>query len=168
MTEHAGAGPILDYLRDISRVRPELAGIEQYSFTADINAAGVITAQTASRTTHPDFVFAMRRAKGFVQDPAVSPAAPSLVQWNVRDQGRQTDVFRDPIFLSIMVGTSGPAHDMLWDSAYVFIQGADVSVAWTVDAAAWAALVGVPKLVGVSLTGDKVNVSKKGGVGAAR
>lgn len=146
-------GPIAEYLKDVTKLPPELTRIEQFSFTIEVDAMGGITATTPSNRIDPEYVFALRRIKGFISDPDTNLAVSHLITFNIADQGRaRGGIFDDPINLAVLVNNN---HDMVWDSFYGFVPGADILVNWTVATGIDSAL-----MAGVSITGDLVRVRR--------
>ncbi len=150
-------GPVAEYLKDITKLPPEVTRPEQFNFKIRVqNGQTLAGFPTPSNRIDPEYVFALRRIKGFVSDPTVNEAFSHLFEFNIRDQGRaRGSIFDDPINMAVLVRQ---AHDMVWDSFYAFVPGSDVSVDWTVDTT------GLPDVsditVGVSLTGDLVRVRR--------
>lgn len=153
-------GPILDYLRDTTKLPPELVRFEQFRF--ELHAVNQVqTFITQSQRIDPNYIFAMRRVKGYVSRPEVNGEYIHHFTFNVSDQGRaRRAIFDDDIPLSALVSDAGPAHDMAWDSFYVFIPGADLQVDWAVTLADLPAISNIR--VGISITGDMVRVKKLG------
>jgi hypothetical protein len=121
-------GPILDYLKDIAKLPPEVTRPEQYSFNIRI-LNGAINAQNNVSRVDPEYVFAMRRIKGSVSRPEVNGELVHLMDFNVVDQGRgRGGIYRIPISMAVLVGMGGPAHDMVWDSFYAFVPGSDIQL----------------------------------------
>lgn len=152
-------GPIAEYLRDITKLPPEVTRPEQFNFQNRILNGAIDTAggfPTPTQRVDPEYVFALRRIKGFVSDPNQNIDLVHLVEFNVADQGRaRGTIFDDDINLAVLVQT---VHDMVWDSFYAFVPGSDMVVDWSID------LTGFPDIgdvtVGVSLTGDLVRVRR--------
>jgi len=155
-------GPVANYLADVYELRPEVVRTEHLEFRIQFTA-GVETFRTGAQRIDPEFIFALRRIKGYASTANVVLGQGQVglpVQWveqavfNVRDQGRaRGGIFANPIRMSVLCDIQGsPAHDMVWDSFYTFVAGADISVDWTVVAA------NVPQVgvveYGISITGD--------------
>lgn len=153
-------GPVAQYLADIYELRPEVVRIEQLEFSITF-VDGVETQRTISQRVDPEFLFALRRIKGWASAPADTAQFVENASFNVVDQGRaRGGIFRNPIRMSTLCDISGsPAHDMVWDAFYGFVAGADVDVDWTV------VLAGIPTddatvRFGVSLTGDLIRTRR--------
>lgn len=156
-------GPIQNYLADIASLPPELTRPEQMSFRIQIDRStnpATIVATTPSRRIEPEYVFALRRIKAFVTDPAENGVDVDLVEFQIRDQGRaRGGIFDSRVNMAVLVGPSGPAHDMVFDSFYAFVPGADVIVDWAPDLNLLGGIQDQDRVVyGVSLTGDLVRV----------
>jgi hypothetical protein len=151
-------GPIAEYLRDITKLPPELVRPEQLNFQINI-VNQVVNTTTPSQRVDPEYTFAMRRIKGFVSDPVLLSPQIFLTQFNVRDQGRaRGGVFTNPVNMGVLVGAGGPAHDMIWDSFYAFVPGADMIVDWFPNLAAFGANTNIT--FGVAITGDLVRTRR--------
>jgi hypothetical protein len=152
-------GPVEQYLQDAYNLRPEVVRVEQLEFRIRV-VDGVTTFQTPSQRIDPEFIFVMRRIKGyagFAIDPQGTPPFCIGAVFNIEDQGRaRGGVFRNPIRMSILCDRNGsPAHDMVFDSFYVFVPGADVAVNWQLDPAIFTGEDAPPFIeFGVSITGD--------------
>jgi hypothetical protein len=92
---------------------------------------------------------------GFMMDPDVAGASPALVNFQVRENGRNFEIFKRPVSMQPLLGRAG-LNIMEWDGIYTTVPGTDISVEWTVDTQRWAALVGASKEFGVQLLGDYV------------
>ena len=89
-------------------------------------------------------------------DPGFVGAAPFLVGLNVKEQGRDFNVFKRPVSMQSLLSGVGAGFSAEWDGVYITIPGTDLDVEWTVDSARWAALVGTTKEFGIQLLGDYV------------
>lgn len=146
-------GPVAQYLADVYELRPEVVRIEQLEFRIQfIN--GVETFRDVAKRVDTEYIFALRRIKGWASAPANSAQFVEQAVFNIQDQGRaRADLFRDPIRMSTLADINGsPAHDMVWDAFYGFVAGGDLNVNWTVNVA------GIPQAntveFGISITGD--------------
>lgn len=146
-------GPVAGYLADVYELRPEVVRPEQLEFTITF-VNQVETARTGAQRVDPEFVFALRRIKGWASAPAATAQFVEQATFNIRDQGRARGaIFNNPIRMSTLADIVGsPAHDMVWDGFYVFVAGSDLSVDWTVVAASLPANGTVQ--FGISITGD--------------
>ena len=150
-------GSLVQYYNDLASgvLSPEDMRIEDLQFRVQIDPAGNITFSTDPITLVSRYSFIFRRVVGFVMDPAFAGSAPALVSFNVRENGRNFDIFKKPVCIQSLINPSGstPAE---WDGVYSTIPGTDMEVTWFVDTARWAALVGASKEFGVQLLGDYV------------
>lgn len=150
-------GALVQYYNDLASgvLAPEDMRIEDLQFRVQINPAGNIIFSTDPITLVSRYSFIFRRVVGFVMDPNFAGAAPSLVSFNVRENGRNFDIFKKPVSMQSLITPTGstPAE---WDGVYSTIPGTDMEVTWSVDTARWAALVGATKEFGVQLLGDYV------------
>ena len=147
-------GPVAEYLTDVYELRPEVVRTEQLEFRVTITT-GVEVFRTGAQRVDPEFIFALRRIKGWASTPNANDRQfVEQAVFNVLDQGRaRGGIFQNPIRMSTLCNIDGsPAHDMVWDSFYTFVAGADLSVDWTV-ALANLNNVGTVEF-GISITGD--------------
>lgn len=155
-------GELLTYYGDLASgaLRPEDVRFEALSFRAVINAAGQIVSQTPSNGTIQivsRYNLALSEVRGSIQNPAVAGAAPSLIRFNLREQGRNFTVFKAPVdFATLLEGASCPLE---WRGTYICIPGTQFEVEWTIDSTSWAALVGVSKTVSLTVLGDYIACS---------
>lgn len=149
-------GPILQYYGDIASgaIKPEDVKIEALTFFATISPAGLVVAQTDKITTNARYNFAFREARASMMNPELAGAAPDLITFQVKEQGRNFDVFKRPIDFAAAMNQSFIPYR--WDGVYICVPGTDLAVEWTVDTALWAIFVGVSKRVKVTLTGDYI------------
>jgi hypothetical protein len=150
-------GPIGEYLKDITKLPPEVTRPEQYNFKIRVVNGEVANGfPTPSNRIDPEYVFALRRIKAFISNPTVNIDLAHFFEFNVADQGRaRGSIFDDSINAAVLVLNS---HDMVWDSFYAFVPGSDMIVDWNVDTTALPLISDVT--VGVSLTGDLVRVRR--------
>ena len=155
-------GALVQYYNDLSSgvIVPEDMKIEDLKFTVKIDPSGNITAQSDPVLLISRYNFALRRVMGYVMDPHFAGSAPALVDFQVREAGRNFDVFKRPVNMgSLLNGAAQPAE---WDGVYITVPGTTLEVNWTVDNARWPALVGAAKEFGVQLLGDYVACSPVG------
>lgn len=149
-------GPILDYLQDATKLPPAVVRPEQLLFELETDAQGAQLAVTTSQRVEPEYLFVLRRIRGYVSVPATNYPFVHGITAQIVDQGRaRGGIFNNAVNMAHLCSTSGPMNDMVWDTFYVFVPGADVNVTWTIDAAR----VGANALVtGLSLMGDLIRV----------
>lgn len=149
-------GPIEDYLRDATQLPPSVVRPEQLLFEVTTTAQGVINTQTANQRVEPEYIFVLRRIRGYVDDPANHYTLMNGLTVQVQDQGRgRGGIWNNAFSMAHLTSTSGPMNDAVWDGFYAFAPGADVEVIWTVIAARLGANA---IIAGVSLMGDLVRV----------
>lgn len=150
-------GALVQYYNDLASgvLAPEDMRIEDLQFRVQIDPAGNIVTATDAITLVSRYSFVFRRVMGFMMDPDVAGAAPSLVNFQVRENGRNFDIFKRPVSMQPLLGRAG-LNVMEWDGVYSTVPGTDISVEWTVDTQRWAALVGASKEFGVQLMGDYI------------
>lgn len=152
------AGPLRGYYGDLSSgdIVPENMRVEDLTYQVTIDPAGQITAFSATIQIVSQYNFALRRIIGWQQNPQLMGAAPSLVKFNVKDEGRAFEVFKRPVSMASISAVGGAGNIAEFDGVFIMIPGAQVAVDWSVDVANWAALVGTTKTMGVQLVGDYV------------
>lgn len=150
-------GEILTYYGDLASgaLRPEDVRIEALTYRATIDRDGVITSQSPKITIISRYNFALRAVYGAVLNPQIAGFAAGLVRFNIREQGRNFNVFKQPVTLSgVTNGGSAVPYD--WSGVYITVPGTDLEVEWAVDASLWQSLVGAPRIVEVVLVGDYI------------
>jgi hypothetical protein len=156
-TGYMPMGQLLLYYGDLSSglLAPEDMRIEDLSFRVQINPLGQVIFQSQPVTLVSRYNFAFRRVKGFCMNASLAGAAPSLVSFNVREQGRDFNVFKRPVSMQSVLNEAG-GLGLEWDGVYITVPGTDLAVDWTIDTQRWAALVGTTQEMGVTLLGDYV------------
>jgi hypothetical protein len=151
-------GALASYYGDLSSglIVPENMRIEDLTFRVQINPQGQIVSETQKITLISRYNFAFRRAIGWIMDPDLAGPAPSLVSFNIQEQGRDFSVFKRPVSMQSLVSRSGAGNPAEFDGVYITIPGTDLAVNWTVDSQRWPGLVGATKEFGVQLLGDYV------------
>ncbi len=151
-------GALIQYYSDLSSglLPPEDMRIEDLQFRVQIDPLGNITTETPAVTLISRYNFAFRRVSGFIMDPDLAGAAPALVNFQIREQGRDFDVFKRPVSMSSLLSRSGSGNIAEWDGVYITVPGTDIAVQWSVDTQRWPVLVGATKELGVQLLGDYV------------
>jgi hypothetical protein len=153
-------GPVAQYLADIYELRPEVVRIEQLEFRVIIESR-VVTFESGAKRIDPEFAFALRRIKGYGSAPAATAQFVENTTFNITDQGRaRGGIFQDPVRMSVLCAVDGsPTHDMVWDSFYTFVAGADISAEFNVgDLTAYPAAGKVE--FGISVTGDVIRTRR--------
>lgn len=152
------AGPLLSYYADLSSgvLAPENMRIEDLTYRCRINPAGEITFQTPSIQIISQYNFALRRIVAWNMNPLIMGNAPGLVSFNPKEEGRNYDVFKNPVSMASVSAAGGAGNPAEFDGTYVAIPGTQLSVNWFVNAPLWASLVGTTKEMGVQLIGDYV------------
>ena len=151
-------GALLQYYADLSSglLAPEDMRVEDLQFRVRIDPTGAITFQSQAVTLQARYNFAFRRVSGFIMDPDLAGAAPSLVNFQIQEQGRDFQIFKRPVSMQSLLSRSGSGNIAEWDGVYITVPGTDLAVEWTVDTARWPALVGATKEMGVQILGDYV------------
>ncbi len=150
-------GALVQYYSDLASgvIVPEDMRIENIEFRVQIDPSGNIVAQTPSMMLVSRYNFVLRRIMGFMMDPQVAGAAPSLLNVNLKEDGRNFTVFKKPMSMASLI-QMGSNSDAAWDGVYITVPGTQLEAQWFVDAARWAALVGTTKEIGIQVLGDYV------------
>lgn len=149
-------GALVQYYSDLASgaIAPEDMRIEDLQYRVQIDPAGNITFESDKVTLISRYNFAIRRIVGFAMDPEFAGIAAFLVTVQVREEGRNFDIFKRPVNMaSLLRDADGVAS---WDGVYITVPGTDLSVNWSIDTQRWPALVGVTKEFGVQIIGDYV------------
>jgi hypothetical protein len=163
MPEPPGAMPVppgalVQYYSDLASgaIAPEDMRIEDLQFRVQIDPAGQIVFESDKVSLISRYNFALRRIVGFAMDPDLVGAAAYLVGVQVREEGRNFEIFKRPVNLQSILDGAGKSDIATWDGVYITVPGTDLSVVWSVDTTRWPALVGTSKEFGVQLLGDYV------------
>jgi len=151
-------GALSQYYNDLASgvIVPEDMRPEDLEFRVQIDPAGGVVFESAAVTLISRYQLAIRRVVGFIMDPDLAGSAPSLVRFNIVEQGRNFNLFKKPVNMQSLLSRPGAGTMVEWDGVYITVPGTDLAVAWSVDTARWAALVGTSKELGVQIIGDYV------------
>lgn len=150
-------GALVQYYSDLASgvIVPEDMRIEDLEFRVQIDPAGNIVSQTDPIMLISRYNFALRRVVGFAMDPDFVGSAPSLVRFQIREAGRNFDLFKRPVSMQSLISNKG-SDPAVWDGVYITVPGTELEVAWSIDTQRWPALVGATKEFGLQLMGDYV------------
>lgn len=150
-------GAILTYYGDIASgaIRPEDVRIEALTYRLIVNPVGQSAFETPKIAIISRYSLAIRRVYGAVANPEFAGIAPALIRFQLREQGREFNVFKNPVTLSV-ISPAGASIPFTWDGVYITVPGTDLETAWTIDAALWNALVGATKFAEIVVTGDYI------------
>ena len=151
-------GSLIQYYSDLSSgmLPPEDMRIEDLSYRVRIDPAGEVQFESPAVTVLSRYNFAFRRVAGWGMDPDLQGAAPSLVSFQVVEQGRDFRIYKKPVPMQSLLSRSGAGNTAEWDGVYISVPGTDIAVEWTVDTQRWASLVGATREMGIQLLGDYV------------
>jgi hypothetical protein len=151
-------GEIVRYYNDLASglVVPEDMRLEDLQFRVQIDPLGNIIVNTEAIQLISRYQLAFNKMVAWAADPDVAGAAPSLVSFNIHEQGRNFNVFKRPVNLQSLLSRQGSGNIHEWRGVYITVPGTDIEVQWTVDTARWPALVGAAREFGVQLLGDYV------------
>ena len=146
-------GALLTYYGDLASgsIRPEDIRIEDLTFQATIDATGVVVAQTSKISVVSRYSFAIRRIYAQIVNPSLAGAAAGLIKFNLREQGRSFDVFKNP--QSFAAALENP---IVHDGTYICVPGTDLEATWAINTTLWTALVGATKIVEITVSGDYI------------
>lgn len=152
-------GEVLTYIGDIASgaIRPEDSRIEALSFEVTIGANGQILAnvpQIGSVQVISRYNFVIEAVRASVMNPDLAGAAPALVRFNLKEQGRNFSVFKNPVDIASLL--ESPAESLEWRSVYICVPGTQFEVEWTVNTALWPVLVGASRVFKVTVTGSYI------------
>jgi hypothetical protein len=148
-------GPILQYYGDIASgaIKPEDVKIEALTYFATIGPTGLVVSSSDKITVNSRMNFAIREIRATVMNAELAGAAPDLITFQVKEQGRNFEVFKKPIDFA---AAANPKVPYRWDGVYICVPGTDLACEWTVDSALWAIFVGVSKRVKITISGDYI------------
>lgn len=147
-------GALVQYYSDIASgvLAPEDMRIEDLQFRVQIDPNGNILQQTDAISLVSRYIFVFRRVVAFALNPDFVGAAPALLNFQVRENGRNFEIFKRPVSMAALLSRTD--NVMEWDGIYSTVPGTDISVEWSVDTARWPGLVGTTMEFGVQLLGD--------------
>lgn len=146
-------GALLTYYGDLASgaVRPEDVRIEDLTFRAIIDPTGLAVSQTPAINVVSTYTLAIRRIYAQIVNPDLAGAAAGLVKFNLREQGRSFDVFKQPVSLAAAMSTP-----IIHDGVYMCIPGTQLEATWSVDTTLWTSLVGASRIVEIVVSGDYI------------
>lgn len=152
-------GPLQQYYNDLASgvLKPEDMRIEALEYRVQIAADGQIQFNTDAKQLVSNYTFTPRRIYGFAMDPATTGSSQALVSFNLREQGRNFDYFKNAVSMGDLVGPAGTLNPMIWDGTYINVPGTQLAVNWSIDTQRWPLLVGTFKEFGVKILGDYVS-----------
>lgn len=151
-------GFIRDHLRDIVGLSSEISRIDSLSYVASVTAGGVITQPTTVRNMS-EYAAEIYAIIGWEQTPGTDPGARTEIDFNIREQGRNFDLFNNNIRMASFVDTSGRGIIEWPRGGYVINAGADVQCRFTIPTvASYAAAASITKNYGVTVL---LNLARK-------
>lgn len=157
-TSQIPPGAKLTYVGDIASgaIRPEDSRIEALSFTIIVGPNGQIVSQSPDNSTVQivsRYNFVIERVYGSIENAPLAGAAPSLIRFNLQEQGRNFTVFKRNVdFAALVEGCSSPYR---WDGVYICVPGTQFEAQWQIDPS-WASLVGGSRRLTVTVTGTYI------------
>jgi hypothetical protein len=158
-TDQIPPGEVLTYYGDLASgaIRPEDVKIEALTFEVTIGPNGQIlstvpaigSVQVISR-----YNFVIEKVRASVMNPDLAGAAPSLVRFNMREQGRSFDVFKQPVDIASLI--ESPAESLEWRGVYICVPGTQFEVEWFVNTSLWPVLVGAPRTFKITVSGSYI------------
>lgn len=152
-------GDLLTYYGDLASgaLRPEDIKTEELSYTVTISPTGQLLAQDPGNSVIQiisRYNLSIETIRGSIMNPGLAGAAPGLVKFNLREQGRNIDVFKRPVDFGTLVESC--ANPMEWRGTYLTIPGTSLEVVWTVDLALWPVLVGASRRLTLTVGGSYI------------
>jgi len=152
-------GDLLTYYGDLASgaLRPEDVKIETLSFSVTIGPDGQIRSQDPQNGTIQivsRYNLALETVRGAILSPDLAGAAPGLVKFNLKEQGRNFDVFKRPVGFSTLV--EGCSNPLDWRGVYICIPGTQFEVTWFVDQTLWPVLVGGTRRLELTVSGSYI------------
>jgi len=150
-------GALVQYYSDLSSgmLPPENMRVENLQYRVRIDPTGLITYQTPDIQIVSNYNLAIRRLYGSMMQPLLAGAAPALVNFNIREQGRAFNVFKVPVSMASIVNNNGP-NLAEWDGVYICVPGTQLAVDFSVDRPRWQSLVAAQKEFVIQVVGDYV------------
>lgn len=153
------SGQITDHIREVSGLDPVIIRTDVYTLWAVIGVGGIVPMPQPPHISK-DYNFEMTSMWGSWQNAAGQPLELSKVTFNMREAGRNFDVFDYPVNMSGLVNTSGQGYPIEFPRGlYLFGAGSDITPNFQAFANA-GALVGANSLVCVFLGGNHIRVEK--------
>lgn len=148
-------GALIQYYSDLSSglLAPEDMRIENLQFRVRIDPLGQVAFESQPVMVVSRYNFAFRRVVGAAMNPELVGAAPMLVDFNIKELGRNFTLFKRSVSMQSVLGGSNLAE---WDGVYICVPGTQLAVEWTVDTQRWPGLVGATVEFCVQLLGDYV------------
>ena len=149
----ARSRPISELLRDAQETPPEVSKFDSLVFTATVSAAGALTASVPLVRVPSDFDFSCYGMRGWCQNYGTLTSDIARVTFNIRESGRNKDLFTSDQNLAVLVTENGPANDMIFPERTLLRAGAELQPRFTF-AAGWA--VAEARLMGFVLFGQMI------------
>lgn len=131
--------PVSNYAIDAGSYPPEKLQIEAIQYEIRYDVAGAVTFQTASQRIQSGYYFVLNKITGSAEDPGTNSVQLDKVTFNVINEGRQRNLFRTMMNMSILVGPAGPCNYLEWHTDFRFFSAADIDVTWAIDVTGWVA-----------------------------
>jgi hypothetical protein len=128
---------ITDHLAEILDLPPEISRIDMATFQCTTSAAGAVIAQPPTVRFNADYVAELFGMIGNVDDTItdIGLGSESHIFFNIREQGRDFDVFVTPTPMCDLMNQGGTIGQIEFPrGAYVFRPGTDVQLRFQVDA----------------------------------
>jgi hypothetical protein len=129
--------PITELIRDASDLYPEITKCDSLVFTANVGANGLLTAQIPMIRIPSDFDFSFYGLRGWAQDYATFADDAARVTFNVRESGRNQDIFpTTDQQMAALVTPGGPANDLIFPERTLLRAGSELTARMAI-AAGW-------------------------------
>lgn len=142
---------LLQHIKDVPAIAPEVAQIEIANFEASIPASGSITQPTTYKVPS-QYAFEIYGLRGYIQSPGDSVANFPLITFNVAEQGKR-NIFGTDQSMASLLNILGPGETIWFPrSCYLVSPGGELKATFT-RGTGWN---GGTKLVGIQLIGGLV------------
>lgn len=155
-------GELRTYYGDLASgaLRPEDVRTEELTFEVTIGANGQIASYVPQNSTVQivsRYNLALETVRASIRNPSLAGAAPGLVRFNMREQGRNFSVFKAPVDFGTLVESC--ANPLEWRGVYICIPGTQFEVEWFVDQTLWPVLVGAVRTLRITIGGSYIACS---------
>ncbi len=114
------------HFRDVLGISPEVAHLDAIVLEGTVTSSTSITQPTSVRVP-ADYDFELFGIGACISNPSDTTADAALVSFNIREQGRNFDIFTSNVPLQQFVSTTGPNAPLLFERGlYKFSAGSDI------------------------------------------
>lgn len=147
---------LLQHLKDVPVLAPEVAQLDIFNFEASIPASGSIT-QPSTVKVPSQYAFEVFGIRGYIQSPGDAVANFPLITYNIQEQGKRA-MFGTDQSMAMLLNILGPAGTIWFPrSLYLVSPGGELKATFS-RGTGWG---GGTKLVGIQLIGGLVAPNKE-------